>query len=115
MNNRFKLGKINAQISGNYRAPERSTQGMRDAMYSVDLGVNMDVINGNGTLNLSARDAFNTRKYRGTTETDTFFQTSEFQWRAGEIRLSFVYRLNQKKSRSRGSSRGDYGGGDDQY
>jgi outer membrane receptor protein involved in Fe transport len=109
LNNRFKLGKVNAQLSGNYRAPEVTTQGRRDAMYSIDAGVNMDVLKGNGTLNLSARDVFNTRKYRGITETDSFWQESEFQWRAGEVRLSFVYRLNQKKSRSRGSGRG-YGG-----
>ena len=114
LNNRFKFGKLNAQVSGNYRAPERTTQGRRDAMYSIDLGVNMDVLNGNGTLNLSARDAFNTRKYRGVTETDTFYQTNEFQWRAGEVRLSFVYRLNQKKGRSKGSREG-YGGGEGEF
>ena len=114
LNNRFEFGKVNAQLSANYRAPERTTQGRRDAMYSIDAGVNMDVLKGNGTLNLSARDVFNTRKYRGFTETDNFMEQREFQWRSGEVRLSFVYRLNQKKSRSRGSGE-RYSGGEGDF
>ncbi|MTI21526.1 hypothetical protein E1176_10895 [Fulvivirga sp. RKSG066] len=101
LNNRFKLGKVDLQVSGNYRAPENGTQGTRKSLYTIDLGANMDVINGNGTLNLSVRDLFNSRKYRGETVTENFIEESEFQWRSRQVRLSFTYRINQKKQRSR--------------
>ncbi len=102
LNSKFKIGKIDLQLSGNYRAPERQTQGTRKSVYRMDLGANMDVLKGKGTLNLTARDLFNTRKYRGTTLTDSFSEETEFQWRSRQVRLAFTYRLNQKKKRSRG-------------
>jgi hypothetical protein len=83
-------------------------------MYSMDLGASMDVLNGNGTFNLSARDLFNTMKFRGTTETENFRESREFQWRSREVRLSFTYRINQKKERQ-GSGRGDYSGGGEDF
>jgi hypothetical protein len=111
LNNIFKIGKTNLQLSGFYRAPENGTQGLRRSMYAMDFGANMDVFKGKGTINLSARDLFNTMKFRGTVETPTFSQESEFQWRSREVRLSFTYRINQKKQRSRGQ-RGGYSGGE---
>jgi len=111
LNTRFKLGKVDLQLSGRYRAPENGTQGKRKSLYTIDFGANMDVLNKNGTLNLSVRDLFNSRKYRGETVTNNFREESEFQWRSRQVRLSFTYRINQKKKRSRD---GDYdGGGDD--
>ena len=44
--------------------------------------------------------------------TDNFIEMSEFQWRSRQIRLSFTYRINQTKKRSRGD-RDDDSGGDD--
>lgn len=111
LNTRFKVGKVDLQVSGRYRAPEKGTQGKRKAMYTIDLGANMDVLNKNGTLNLSVRDLLNSRKYRGETVTDSFREDSEFQWRSRQVRLAFTYRINQKKKRGRDSD--DYDGGDD--
>lgn len=111
LNNRFKAGKVDLQVSGFYRAPEITTQGRRQSMYSVDLGANIDIFKGNGTLNFSVRDLFNTMKYRGTRETENFSESAEFQWRSREARLALTYRINQKKQRSRGG-RGGYGGGE---
>lgn len=114
LNTRFNFNKYNIQISGRYNAPEQDTQGRDKARYSVDLGANRDILNNNGTLTLSVRDIFNTRKYRGTSEGEYFFMESEFQWRARQINFSFTYRLNQKKPRGRErGERGDFEGGDD--
>lgn len=99
LNTRIKINKVNLQLSGNYLAPENETQGTRKSMYRMDAGANMDVMKGKGTLNLTVRDVFNTRKYRGTTTTNNFTETSEFQWRSRQARLSFTYRLNQKKQK----------------
>ncbi|MEQ9414452.1 MAG: TonB-dependent receptor [Cyclobacteriaceae bacterium] len=100
LSTKFKINKVDLQLSGNYRAPENQTQGTRKSMYRMDAGANMDVLKGKGTLNLTVRDVFNTRKYRGTTLTDSFSEVSEFQWRSRQVRLSFTYRINQKKQRS---------------
>ena len=109
LNSKFKIGKLDLQLSGNYDAPEKRTQGMRKSEYRLDLGASLDVLKGKGTLNLSARDLFNTRRYRGSTITDTFTEDTQFQWRSRQVRLSFTYRLKQKKKR------GDRDRGDDDY
>lgn len=109
LNSKFKIGKLDLQLSGNYRAPENRTQGKRKSEYRMDLGASLDVLKQKGTINLSARDLFNTRKYRGSTITDTFTEESQFQWRSRQIRLSFTYRLKQKKNRGSREREEDYG------
>lgn len=114
MNARMSLGKYNMQLSGRYEAPEEDTQGTRKAQYTMDIGANRDVFDNKGTLTLSIRDVFNSRRYRGTSEGEYFFQESEFQWRSRQVNLSFTYRINQKKERSRRDrDGGDYEGGED--
>lgn len=114
LNNKFKVGKVNVQVSGFYRAPEKTTQGNRKSMYGVDLGSNMDILKGNGTLTFFVKDLFNSRKYRGTTFSDNFIEEKEFQGRSRQAGISFSYRINQNKSKSRSDrdSDGDMGGGD---
>ena len=107
LNTRIKLGEYNMQVSGNYRAPQNTVQGKRKSFYTIDLGANRDVLKGKGTLTLSARDILNSRKFRGILETENLIEESEFQWRSRQIRLSFTYRINQKKQRNRNR------GGDD--
>lgn len=112
LNNKVKVGKVNVQLSGWYRAPENTTQGKRKAMYAMDLGSNMDVMKGNGTLTFFVKDVFNSRRWRGTTVSTNFVEESEFQWRSRQVGMSFTYRINQKKSRSRGDRAEDMNGGD---
>ena len=105
--------KTDFQVSFNYRAPELTTQGKSLAMYNLDLGLSRDVLKGNGTVVLSVKDVFNTRKRRSITETTNFYSESEFQWRARQLIVSFSYRLNQKKQRSKDG--GGYDGGDGEF
>lgn len=111
---KFKAGKYDIQISGNYEAPENTTQGVRKSQYSIDAGITRDILKGNGTVTLSARDVFNTRRRRFVFETPTLYTEGEFQWRARQITLSFIYRLNQKKDR-RNSGGLEGGGGEDGF
>ncbi len=114
LSNNFKLNNVfDGQININYRAPRRTTQGRRLAITSVDLGLSRDVLRNDGTVSLSVRDVFNTRKWRSQTELEGFFEESEFQWRRGPtVVVTFTYRLNQNKQRRRGGSRngGEYEG-----
>ncbi len=107
---------LDFQLSLRYRGPHNGAQGHRKAMYSLDAGLAKDVLKGKGTLSFSARDLFNTRKWRSTVEEPDFFSETEFQWRSRTFTLSLNYRLNQKKQRGRRGERGSgsfEGGGDE--
>ena len=60
------------QLRFNYRAPTQTAQGSRKSIYFLDLAVSTDVLKKNGTITLSIRDLFNTRKRRYTTFGDNF-------------------------------------------
>ncbi len=103
---------MDVQLRANYRAPRETTQGSQKGMYSIDLGASKDILKKKGTLTLSVRDLFNSRKRFFTTEGESFFSEGEFQWRARQVTLTLNYRLNQKKKR--GNDRrggGDFEGG----
>lgn len=92
------LKKNNFQTSFNYRAPRITTQGKNLSIYSLDLGYSRDVLKGNGTLTASVQDVFNSRKRRRIIDSEGYYSTSEFQWRARQFLLTFTYRLNQNKA-----------------
>jgi outer membrane receptor protein involved in Fe transport len=104
------LKKVDVQVNFNYRAPRNTPQGKEKSLWHVDPAASMDVFKGNGTLTLSVRDLFNTRKRRFITEGDNFYTEGEHQWRARQTTLTFSYRLNQKKQRNgrEGRNGGDF-------
>ena len=113
VSNNFKFSKLfSTQLSVNYRAPRNTVQGKRFSITAIDLGFSRDVLKKNGTIALSVRDLLNSRKYRGETFNEGFYELSSFQWRSRSARLSFTYRLNQKKQRERRGQRGQDGGDD---
>lgn len=114
---KFKLPKaLDMQLSFFYRAPRATTQGRRDAMYSLDAGISKDILNNNGTLILNGRDLLNTRKFSGYSEGPDFYSEEESVWRNRQITLTFNYRINQRKSEKSpgpdedGMGDGDFGG-----
>lgn len=109
--------ELDVQTTFNYRAPRETTQGKYKAMYHLDLGMSKDFLKKKGTLTLSVRDMFNTRKRRYITEGDNFYTEGDFQWRGRMVRLSFNYRINQNKQRQngRGGNDGGFEGGDMEF
>jgi outer membrane receptor protein involved in Fe transport len=116
INNNFKFeGLFDGQLNINYQAPRNEAQGRRLSITSVDMGVTRDVFQKNGTLSLSVRDIFNSRKWRNITDIANYYEEGEWQWRRGpQFVVTLTYRLNQQKSRGRdrGEGRGDFDGGD---
>ncbi len=106
------LKKIDVQTTFNYRAPRNTTQGRSKAMYHADLAASMDVLSKNGTLTLSVRDVFNTRRWRNITEGADFYTEGDFQWRQRQVTLTFSYRLNQQKKQEREREGEGNGGGE---
>ncbi len=98
------------QVRFNYRAPRETTQGRNKAMYHADLGISRDIFQKKGTLTLSVRDLFNTRKRRYIIDQPGFYSEGEFQWRARMATLTLNYRLNQNKQRRQGRGNGEFNG-----
>lgn len=110
LTSRIDVKKLfDAQVRVNYRAPRQTTQGRSKSITHVDLGFSRDVLSDKGTITLSVRDLFNSRRRRYINEGANFFREGDWQWRARQITLSLNYRVNQKKRR--GGGRGGYDGG----
>ncbi len=107
--------KTDVQIRFNYRAPRETTQGRTKAMAMMDFGANRDILKNKGTLTLSIRDVFNSRRRRGIIDTENLFREEEFQWRGRTATLTLNYRLNQKKRRGGQRGGGSGGGGGDEF
>lgn len=104
-------GKTDLQINTNYRGPSENAQTKNQGVFSMNLAASKDLFNERASLSLNVSDIFNSRRSQRTTFLPGFTeQYSEFQWVDPQIRLSLVYRFNQKKKMAR-SQRVDNGGG----
>lgn len=93
---RFSLSKtINVQLRGTYEAPVKTAQGKQKSVYYIDLAVNKELFQGNGTLTLNVSDVFNSRRSRFIARGDTFFTEINGQWTRRQINLTLSYRINQ--------------------
>ena len=88
--------KTDVQIRYLYRAPKRTTQGTRLAIYMINLAASRDIFGDKGSLTLSVRDLFNSNRYRYTYEGDNFYTESRQQWQSRNVRLTVNYRLGKK-------------------
>jgi outer membrane receptor protein involved in Fe transport len=104
--------KINLQASFNYNAPQQSPQGSTKARYSLDTGFSFDMLKGNGTVSFNVKDVFNSRKRRNVSYGENFVSESERQWRSRYFRVSFTYRINQKKKRGEDKEFDNFDGGE---
>lgn len=105
-------GNTDLQINTNYRGPRQNAQTKTKGIFSMNIAASKDVFNEKASLSLNFSDVFNSRISKRTTSLPGFSeQYSEFQWREPQVRISFVYRFNQKKKRIR-QEREDDGGGE---
>jgi len=105
--------KIDWQTNANYRGPQENSQTKSDGIFSLDLAFSKEIFKENATLSINARDLLNSRKRNSFTDTESFTQESEFQWRQRQITLSLTYRFNQQKReqerRNQNNGNGDEG------
>ncbi|MDO6596867.1 TonB-dependent receptor [Oceanihabitans sp. 2_MG-2023] len=113
LNTKYTLpADIEWQTSMNYSGPTADAQNKRKGAFSTNMAFSKDLFNEKASIAFSVSDLFNSRKRIMDTETDTFYSTSEFQWRERSFNLSFTYRFNQQKKRDRGQ-RGN--GGEEEF
>jgi len=113
LNQKINLpGKTDVQINTNYRGPSQNAQTKSKGVFGMNLAASKDLFDESASLSLNFSDVFNSSISQRTTILPNFLeQYSEFQWRDPQIRISFVYRFNQKKERERKGSGTD--GGED--
>ncbi len=71
----FKLPfGFNFQLAGNYESPEIEAQGRDLAQYFIDGTLQKSLLNNKGSLALSVRDIFDTRRFAGFARTNSFSQ-----------------------------------------
>jgi outer membrane receptor protein involved in Fe transport len=104
--------KIDLQVNTNYRGPIQNVQTKSEGVFSMSLAASKDLFNERASLSLNFSDVFNSSISQRTTNLPGFLeQYSEFQWREPQVRVSFVYRFNEKKKREK-RGRNDTGGED---
>jgi len=104
LNQKISLpGKTDLQINTNYRGPSQNAQTKSKGVFSMNLSASKDLFNERASLSLNFSDVFNSSVSQRTTILPNFLeQYSEFQWREPQLRVSFVYRFNQKKKKVNG-------------
>ncbi|WP_438966698.1 TonB-dependent receptor domain-containing protein [Flavobacterium sp.] len=106
--------KVDFQTNVTYNAPQKSAQGKRLDITSINLAFSKDVLKEKGTVTLNVSDLLNSRKRRFTNQIENVISSySEFQWRVRQVNVSFTYRFNKKKERE--SQRGNDGGGPEEF
>ncbi|AKD56417.1 TonB-dependent receptor [Spirosoma radiotolerans] len=102
------LKSLDFQLRGNYEAPQKTPQGTRQAIATLDLSMSKDVLHNNGTLVLNVIDVFNSRRYRSITEGANFYTESSSQGRLRQLNLTFNYRLHQAKKKTKEPGEGEF-------
>ncbi len=93
--------KTMLQIMANYRAPANSVQGMRNAMYFVDIALKKDILNKNGSISFRLADVLNSRKYDIDIQDAAYFIHTTYQRAGRRTYISFSYKFNNYKQDKR--------------
>lgn len=105
-------GDLDWQTNANYSGARQNAQSRAKGIFSLDLALSKELFDDTVTMSVNARDLFNSRIYRTTTETDFFASENESQRRQRQVNLSLIYRFNQQKQRSKSNTNSN---GDDDY
>lgn len=94
LSNQLKINNnLEIQVSAIYMAPKNIPQGRQYARSSIDLGLSLKILEGKGTVNLSASDILNTYGIRQDIEGEGFSAAYENYYETQIIRLGLKYRL----------------------
>ena len=114
LSNKYTLpAKIDWQTRVSYRGPSENAQNKYKGIISTSMAFSKDLFKEKASISFNVSDLFNTRKRKSETFTDDYSANGEFQWRERSFNLSFTYRFNQKKKRSK--NRGENGGDDMEF
>jgi outer membrane receptor protein involved in Fe transport len=92
--NNFTLPKgFSLQLVGNYESADIEAQGRDLSQYYMDASVQKSFMDNKGALSVSFRDIFDTRRFAGTSLTNTFRQTFYGKWESRIVLVSAKYKF----------------------
>ena len=92
---------LSFQATGRYSSKQLTAQGSRQPGWSVDAGLRKTL--GNWSFSISARDLFDSRKFKNITYGEGYTQTTE-RWRGGR-RIQFTVKYSFGNMRKQGGNR----------
>ena len=107
LNNKYTLpGNIEWQTRLSYSGPTVDAINRREGIFSSNMAFSKDLFNEKASITLNINDLFNTQRRNLESTTPTFYSDGYYRWRVRSYSLSFTYRFNQAKKRSK---QGQYG------
>jgi len=92
--NNFTLPEgFSLQLVGNYESAEIEAQGRDLSQYYMDASIQKSFLENKGALSVSFRDIFDTRRFAGTSLTNTFRQTFYGKWESRIVLASAKYKF----------------------
>lgn len=104
-------GGLTTQLRAFYRGPRATAQTETQGVFSMSGAINKNLFKKKATLSFRASDIFNTSRRKSITQTPSFTNYTEFQWRQPTYVFTFTYRINERNMDKR--KRRSYEGGDD--
>ncbi len=92
---------------GGHRGMIGGSQGRLAEMYSADIGLKKEVLDGNGTITVRLSDIFKTVKYNMTSYGTNFISESERTRDSRTLFIGFSYRFNDYKRRQQKENTGN--------
>ncbi|MHA1858286.1 MAG: TonB-dependent receptor domain-containing protein [Candidatus Thorarchaeota archaeon] len=114
LNNTFRLGRFTRiQLNSMYNSSRASAQGTREGFFVTDVGIKQDLMDGNLSVALQARDILRTGRFERTSEGRGFSEHRIFKRKSPYVTLSISYNINNYK-RKRDELREEVPGGLDE-
>jgi len=104
----FKAGKSTRfELGGNYLGPEKESQGIREAMYGVDISARQTLLKNKLTMTLSWNNIFNTGNFKVKASYNDYQSTFTFKPEYPVVFLGISYRFNDFKPAQRRQNQPD--------
>ncbi|HQW83803.1 MAG TPA: TonB-dependent receptor [Ferruginibacter sp.] len=99
MQNSFNLGKgFKAELSGFYASPTIWQGTFKSiAMYSIDGGLQKNILKGKGMLKASVSDMFRLMKWKGSSNFTGQYSLASGRWESRQLKLNFTYRFGNSQ------------------
>ena len=102
LNNKYTLPRnIEWQTRLSYSGPTVDAINRREGIFSSNMAFSKDLFKEKATITLNINDLFNTQRRNLESTTPTFYSDGYYRWRVRSYSLSFTYRFNQAKKRSK--------------
>lgn len=90
--------KLSLQVTGSYNSATYSPQGKNYESYWLDMGLRRAFLDRRLNVAITGRDLLNSRKRRGYSFGDNFYQTTSNQWGGRQFGISISYNFGNSKA-----------------